>query len=153
PLPTVTFPGDLTLHYGNTEVQLLYGGPAHTTGDVMVYFPASKLLFAGDLAFYYATPLCRGDMANWIRIIDRLDDIEIELVVPGHGPPGDLTAMADQREYLDFMLTKTRAAFDDGMTQEQAAAAIDLGQWGTWPESERKEMNIATLYSTFAAEG
>ncbi|MEE8336706.1 MAG: MBL fold metallo-hydrolase [Dehalococcoidia bacterium] len=154
PLPTDTFSGDRTLRYGDTEVQLLHWGPAHTTGDVMLYFPASKLLFAGDLAFFYATPLCRGDMANWVRIIDRLDDdLDVERVIPGHGPPGGLTELADQREYLDFMLTKTRAAFDDGLTEEQAAAAIDLGQWGTWPESERKEMNIATLYRTFANEG
>ncbi len=89
PLPTETFSGDLTLTYGGTEVQLMHWGPAHTTGDLMLYFPASKLLFAGDLAFFYATPLCRGDMANWVKIIDLIDsELDVERIIPGHGPVG-----------------------------------------------------------------
>ena len=153
PLAGRTFEDDLTLRAGSTEVRLMHWGPAHTTGDALVYFPASKLLFAGDLAFFYATPLCRGNMANWVRIIERIEqDLDVERIVPGHGPPGGQSELDDQREHLDFMLTRTRACFDDGLTQEQAAEAIDLGQWGQWPESERKEMNIATLYATWEAE-
>ena len=149
-LPTRTFEDDLTLRYGGTEVRLMHRGPAHTTGDAMLYFPASKLLFAGDLAFFYATPLCRGNMANWVRIIDRIErDLDVERIIPGHGPPGGKSELDDQREYMDFMLARTRACFDDGLSEEQAAAAIELGQWGRWPESERKEMNISQLYANF----
>ena len=116
PLPTATFSDDLTLTYGDTEIQLLHWGPAHTTGDVLVYLPQSKLLFAGDLAFFYATPLCRGDMANWVHIIDRIDsDLDVERIIPGHGPVGGAMELADQREYLDFMITKTRAACDEAV--------------------------------------
>ena len=153
PLPGRIFEDDLTLRAGSTEVQLMHWGPAHTTGDTLVYFPASKLLFAGDLAFFYATPLCRGSMANWVRIIDRIEqDLDVERIIPGHGPPGGKSELDDQREYLDFMLTRTRACFDDGLTQEQAAEAIDLGQGEQWPEVERKEMNIDQLYATWEAE-
>ena len=93
-------------------------------------------------------------MGDGVHIIDRIDaDGDVERIIPGHGPVGGAMELADQREYLDFMITKTRAAYDDGLDQQQAAAAIDLGEWGRWPEAERKEMNIAQRYATFAAEG
>ena len=148
--PTRTFEHDLTLHVGGTELRLLHWGPAHTTGDTMVYVPDAKLLFAGDLAFFYATPLCRADMANWVRIIDRIErDLDIEQIVPGHGPPGGLSELDAQREYLALLLGRARDCFDEGLSEEQAAAAIDLGRWARWPEAERKELNIAQLYRLF----
>ena len=151
-LPTTTFEDRMTLRYGDTEIQLLHHGPAHTLGDALVYFPASKVLFAGDLAFFYAMPLCRGDMANWVRVCDIIRDMSVETIIPGHGPVGGKQELEDMREYLDFMVTKTRECFEGGLTQEEAAKAINIGDWAKWPEAERKEMNIATLYNTFEGE-
>jgi len=91
-------------------------------------------------------------MANWVHIIDRIEhDLDVEQIIPGHGPPGGSLELSDQREYLDFLFSRTRACFEDGLSEEEAVATIDLGQWGTWPESERKAMNIAQLYQTFEA--
>ena len=150
--PTKTFAESMTLQYGETEVQLLHYGPAHTLGDALVYFPASKLLFTGDLAFFYSMPLCRGDMENWVRVCEIIEGMDIETIIPGHGPPGGKRELEDMREYLAFMVEQARDAFENGLTPEQAAAAIDIGEWAQWPEAERKEMNIATLYATFEAE-
>lgn len=151
-LPTRTFEDELTLDAGATELRLMHWGPAHTTGDAMVYLPEAKVLFAGDLAFFYATPLCRADMANWVRILERINaDLEVDLIVPGHGPIGGRAELDAQREYLDLMVTRTRACFDGGLTEAQANEAIDLGPWARWPEAERKELNISQLYRTFEA--
>lgn len=151
-LPVTTFADRLTLRYGDTEAQLIHHGPAHTLGDSLVYFPDSKVLFTGDLAFFYATPLSRGHMPNWVRICDIIRDMDVDLVVPGHGPTGGKQELQDMQEYLEFMVAQTRDAFENGLSEEEAAKAIDIGQWADWPESERKEMNITNLYATFAAE-
>lgn len=150
--PTTTFSDRMTLHYGDTEVQLLHHGPAHTLGDSLVYFPQSKTLFSGDLAFFYAMPLCRGDMANWVRTCDLIAGMDIERIVPGHGPIGGKRELQDMQEYLAFMVEETRKRYEEGMTAEQAAASIDIGDWARWPESERKEMNIAGMYQQWDAE-
>jgi glyoxylase-like metal-dependent hydrolase (beta-lactamase superfamily II) len=151
-LPTTTFSDRLTLRPGGREVQLRHYGPAHTLGDAMIYVPDAKVLFAGDLAFFYAMPLCRGDMENWVRVCDIIRDMDIETIVPGHGPLGTKRELQDMQEYLDFMVRETRAAFDEGLTREQAAQRIDIGDWAKWPEAERKEMNIATLYGMWSKE-
>jgi glyoxylase-like metal-dependent hydrolase (beta-lactamase superfamily II) len=88
PLPTLTYEDTLTLRYGETEVQLLYYGPAHTFGDTLVYFPQSKVLFAGDIGFFYSMPLVVGKVGGWLEVIDRVKDLDVELIVPGHGPVG-----------------------------------------------------------------
>ena len=91
-LPARTFERDLELDLGGGSARLLHWGPAHTTGDAFLYLPESRVLFAGDVAFFYATPLCRGDMANWIRIVDRIEaELEVDVIVPGHGTPGGRT--------------------------------------------------------------
>jgi len=151
-LPVTTFRDHLTLHYGETEVRLHHHGPAHTLGDALVYFPQSKVLFAGDLAFFYSMPLCRGDMANWVRVCDVITGMDVERIIPGHGPIGGKRELEDMQEYLDFMVRETRAAYAEGLSAEQAAARIDIGDWAKWPEAERKEMNIAGLYALLERE-
>jgi glyoxylase-like metal-dependent hydrolase (beta-lactamase superfamily II) len=151
-LPQTTFQDRLTLRYGETEAQLSHHGPAHTLGDSMVYFPDSKVLFSGDLAFFYAMPLCRGHMPNWVRICDIIRDMEIETIVPGHGPVGGKRELQDMQEFMQFMVDQTRDCFANGLSEEDAAKAIDIGDWAKWPEAERKEMNIASLYATYRAE-
>src|SRR5690606_8980145 len=99
-LPHTTFADRLTLRYGDTEAHLIHRGPAHTLGDRMRYFPASKLLSAGDLAFFYAPPLCHGDLANWVQVCDAIRGMDIETIVPGHGPMGGKQELQDMQEYI-----------------------------------------------------
>ncbi len=116
PLPSVTFESNLTLHYGEVEVQLLYHGPAHTFGDTLVYFPQMKVLFAGDVAFFYAMPLAAsGKIGSWLKVIDRVKDMDIDLIVPGHGPVGGKQELEDEREYFEFVMEQARDCFERGV--------------------------------------
>jgi cyclase len=146
PLPDVTYDDRLTLHYGETEVQLLYYGPAHTFGDTLVYLPQSKVLFAGDIAFFYAMPLVGGKVGGWLEVIDRVKDLDIDLIVPGHGPVGGKHELEDEREYFEFVMEQSRRCFERGMTPEDAAREIDLGPYADWPEAERFVANVAVAY-------
>jgi cyclase len=152
PLPTVTYEDKLTLRYGETEVQLLYYGPAHTFGDTLVYFPQSKVLFAGDIAFFYAMPLVAGKVGGWLEVIDRVKELELELIVPGHGPVGGKQELEDEREYFDFVMEQSRMCFERGMTPEEAAKEIDLGPYAEWPEAERFVANVGVAYRELRGE-
>ena len=151
-MPETTFDSRLTLHYGQREARLSHHGPAHTLGDSLVYFPEAKVLFTGDLAFFYAMPLCRGDMPNWVRICDLIRGMDVETIIPGHGPPGGKRQLQDMQEFMEFMVDRARDCFENGLSEADAARAIDIGDWAKWPEAERKEMNIGNLYETFRAE-
>ncbi len=56
-LAAITFDGQLNIHIGEEEVELFHYGPAHTSGDVIVYFPRESVGFIGDLVFVGHEPL------------------------------------------------------------------------------------------------
>lgn len=84
--PTKTISSDLTLQFGDTTIQLLHT-PGHTEDLLTVYLPKEKLLFASDSI--YPTKripvLFMGDPDAWIKSLERLLNLNIEVLLPGHG--------------------------------------------------------------------
>ena len=84
--PTLTFTGKMTLWLGKLEVQLLQLGRGHTKGDTVVWLPAERILFSGDLVEYDATPYA-GDayFSDWPKTLDNLAALKPAKLVPGRG--------------------------------------------------------------------
>ena len=84
--PNVVFERSLTLYLGAREVQILQLGRGHTKGDTVVWLPKEKVLFAGDLVEFGATPYT-GDayLRDWPETLGRLRRLGAEKLVPGRG--------------------------------------------------------------------
>jgi glyoxylase-like metal-dependent hydrolase (beta-lactamase superfamily II) len=85
--PTLTFRDSLTLWLGRLEVRILWLGPGHTGGDTVVWVPAERVLFSGDLVEYNAG-IYAGDahLEEWPRTLERLRSLKPRALVPGRGP-------------------------------------------------------------------
>ncbi len=85
--PTITFSGKMTLWLGTLEVQLLQLGRGHTKGDTVVWLPQDKVLLAGDLVEFDATPYA-GDayFKDWPTTLENLAKLGAKALVPGRGP-------------------------------------------------------------------
>jgi cyclase len=154
-LPTVTFEETATLHLGDHTIELLHVGPAHTAGDVLVYLPEERLLYAGDVAFHYVTPLAfEGHVSNWLAVLDRIEGMAVDRVVPGHGPVGTKADLAEVHDYFTLLKTEARSAFDAGIPAWDAAREIygRLGRFGGWGEAERVYPNVLRLFQEFRGE-
>lgn len=152
-LPDLTFEGALSLHLGTRELRLVHLGPAHTIGDALVLLPDERLAFAGDVAFHYVTPLAfEGHVSGWIDVCDQVERMEIDTVVPGHGPVGNKTHLREMRGYLERIRRQAREQFDLGRSPEEATRAIDLGAYASWAEPERLALNVGRLYQEFRGE-
>ncbi|MFW9944686.1 MAG: MBL fold metallo-hydrolase [Candidatus Sifarchaeia archaeon] len=84
--PDRTISKDLTLNVGE-EIQILTA-PGHTPGDIAVYHPRSRVLFAGDAILEGMNPYIREDSLSldvWVRNLERMKKLDVEWVVPGHG--------------------------------------------------------------------
>jgi cyclase len=149
--PTSTFDGKLTYYYGNMPVELVFSGPAHTWGDVMVYLPQQKILFAGDVAFYYVAPFAHnGHVTKWIEAVERIQRMDVDVIVPGHGPIGGKKELAEMGQYLELFKREARKRFDAGLRPGQAAAQISLGKFDNWIGArDRLVMNTVRLYHEF----
>jgi cyclase len=152
-LPGETFDGERTLHVGDREVRLLEVGPAHTAGDTLVYVPADRVVFTGDILFAGAHPIMwAGPVGNWLRACQRIQDLDVEIVVPGHGPISNQRAVASMQGYWEYLAREARARFDAGMPSLEAARDISLADYATWGEAERLAANVATLYAEFRGD-
>ena len=154
-LPNVTFDGDgIELRVDDRRLRLIHYGTGHTRGDVLVHLPEERILFAGDIAFLYVTPLAfEGHIGNWITITRRvLDELDADVIVPGHGPIGTKDDLRKMVDYLDLVHTAARRAFDAGAPEAEAIASIDLGEFADWTEPERVTPNVARCYKEFRNE-
>jgi cyclase len=88
---------------GIHNVQLYYPGPAHTAGDLIIYLPTDKILFAGDIASNGRMPYMQSsdvDPLRWQRALETLAGIPVEKMVPGHGAIGPTSGIADSYAYV-----------------------------------------------------
>jgi glyoxylase-like metal-dependent hydrolase (beta-lactamase superfamily II) len=153
-LPTVTFQDRLVLHDGDREIHLWHPGmTAHTVGDATVFLPKERVLFTGDIAFHYVTPLAfQGHVGNWIKAADRLLAYEADVLVPGHGPIGTKKDLENMRDYLALVRREARKRFVAGISAEDAARDIKLGVYASWREAERILPNVMRCYQEFRDE-
>ena len=152
-LPTATFDGRLDLMVADRPVTLLEVGPAHTAGDVVVHLPQDGVVFTGDILFHGGHPIVwAGPVANWVSACERVLALGASVIVPGHGPLATPSAVADLKDYFEFLTREARVRHDAGMPALEAALDIDLGPYAGWSESERVVANLRALYRDFGDE-
>ena len=151
--PTRVFDGTLSLSVGGRRVELVEVGPAHTRGDVLVHLPEERVMYTGDILFIEGTPIVwEGPVGNWIAACERMLDLDLEAIVPGHGPVTDAAGVRAVREYLVYVSDEARRRFDAGMPAAEAARDIALGTFSTWSDRERIAVNVDTLYREFRGD-
>lgn len=151
--PTQTFDGQLDLRVGDKPVHLIEVGPAHTRGDVLVHSPVDRSVFTGDILFIEGTPIMwQGPVANWIKACRLIEAMDVDHIVPGHGPTTDQRGVAAVRQYLEYVRDQARSRFDAGMSAFDAARDIELAEYSAWSDPERIAVNVDSLYREFAGE-
>lgn len=152
-MPTHTFERRLDLRVGDRQVELHVLGPAHTSGDLLVWLPAERAVFTGDLLFIEATPVMwAGPVQNWLAACERILAFGADHIVPGHGPMTDARGVRAVQEYLRFLDREARLRFDAGMTAEAAALDIALGEYRHWLDAERIAVNVDTLFRDYRGD-
>jgi glyoxylase-like metal-dependent hydrolase (beta-lactamase superfamily II) len=151
--PTKTFCGSMTMKVGDKDVELIEVGPAHTHGDVLVHVPKDRAVFTGDILFIEGTPIMwAGPVDNWIAACDRILAMDVDAIVPGHGPLCTKHQVSRVNDYLRYIDAEARKRFDAGMSAEEAARDIALGDFDAWGDAERIAVNVDTLYRGYRGD-
>ncbi|MCZ6845597.1 MAG: MBL fold metallo-hydrolase [Alphaproteobacteria bacterium] len=151
--PTTTFDDELTIQCGDKTINLYNVGPAHTRGDVLAYLPGDKVIFTGDIIFNEGHPVIwDGPIANWQSACERILALDVDVVVPGHGPVTDKAYVRKFKGYLDYIEAESRKGFDAGLSEWDAACEISLADYDTWLDAERVLGNVLALYREFRSD-
>ena len=106
----VYFDDEYSLDLGGVTVAMYAVGPAHTRGDTVFFVEQDGVLFAGDVAMrrYPRLASPTSGVGVWLEALEAISPLDVELVVPSHGPMGDGTVIEKNAEF--FSLLKSRAA-------------------------------------------
>jgi cyclase len=134
-LPAITYERELTVHVNGQDVRVHHYANAHTDGDSVVFFPASKAVHMGDIFVRYGFPFIDSNGGGNVRgMIEACEDVLRVVppdtrVIPGHG---ELATLDDLREYLKMLqdtstLVAQRLAAGESLAQMKQEKL--LGAW------------------------
>jgi len=154
---SIVFTGDLTLQVGSYTFNLLYT-PGHTPGQIAVHVPQERVVFTGDTVFCECqTWLMTSDVDQWIASIDRLRALDVDHVVPGHGPVTDLRSLDRQRAILLEWKSAVASGIAQGWTRDETIERVnfadrfpvDIGQG--YMMDYIQSLNAGSLYDKLSA--
>jgi len=157
---TIVFSGDLTLHVADHTFEILYT-PGHTPGQVAVHVPEERTVFTGDTIFNGCqTWLMTSNVDQWLEALERIRQLDVDHVVPGHGPVTTLVAVDAQRAVLLTWKAAVAEAVAKGWTREETIARVrfddrfgpvDVGQG--YMMDHIQTLNAASLWDKLTALG
>jgi glyoxylase-like metal-dependent hydrolase (beta-lactamase superfamily II) len=132
--------GTDTLRLGGRTIVITHPGAAHTAGDLMVWLPKERVLFAGDILVEDGvTMMVDGSSRALLSALDAIDSLHPEVAVPGHGAipgsPADLVALT--RRYVTGLDADMRAAVEKGIPMRRAMAGLP-------PADENRPVSLAS---------
>jgi glyoxylase-like metal-dependent hydrolase (beta-lactamase superfamily II) len=92
-------------------------------------------------------------VANWIRACETIIAMDVDVIVPGHGPITDKIGVRRVAEYLTYIDAEARKRFDAGLPVREAALDIALGDYANWGDAERIAVNVDSLYREYRGDG
>lgn len=149
-LPNRTFTDDFDLKGLGEEIRLLHVGPAHTSGDAIVYFPVEKVAFVGDLVFLGRDPLIHtekgGTSFGYMNALRKMLDLDAETYLAGHNDP---LTKSDLRGLLTSLEDKTAKIGDmikQGKTLDEVKAAFGVQAAPGQPAGRRWPSVVEVIY-------
>jgi cyclase len=119
-----------TLYVGGHEVRIYHPGPAHTRGDLVVYFPDQHALATGDLFLNNSCPaMDDGDMENWIAALDHILTLPVDHVVPGHFELATKNEVQVFRDYLAGLRDQVARMHAQGLSLAQVKQNLDMNRY------------------------
>lgn len=101
------------------RVEFFFFGWAHTRGDGFVYLPKEKVLCTGDaVANGPYNSVSDGNIGNWPSVIAKAQKLDVQYVLPGHGPSGGKEVLANQKLFFTELHARVAAAIKEGKKLE-----------------------------------
>ena len=155
--PDITFTDPLGIDAAvliGRPIQVLYYGHSSGPGDIAVYDPRSRTLFAGGLLDSKRIPdVIDGELPRWSEALRTLQALPAEVIVPGHGPEGGKRMVGLVERYLDQLTTRVRALQSGGAPLSEVPDSTLLPEFAGWDQYDTvHRRNAALVYLRYERE-
>lgn len=151
--------GKLILDLGNREVEIHDFGFAQTGGDLFIWDPQSKTLWAGNpvIAAQPALPwLLDGKLVQTLATLQKVYDFlpSDAIVVPGHGVPMPREGLRWHLNYLKAVESGVKDALARGLSLEQTVAELKMPEFRGYQLFDwvHPALNVPAAYKDLAGK-
>jgi glyoxylase-like metal-dependent hydrolase (beta-lactamase superfamily II) len=149
-VPQVTFSDRLSLDLGGTVVELSYTGRNHSDNSIVMRFPKERILFAVD--FIPVASVAFRDfpdayVEDWIESLKRVEQLDFDILAPGHGPLGKKEHVRMFRDYLEDLRSAVLKYAREGKSLDDMKSLIKMEKYAKWAGYEQMlQLNIEGMY-------
>lgn len=150
----IPFDREFLLDLGGVKARLVAMGPNHTPGDTAILIVEDGVLFGGDIAMTrlpnFST--AQSSLGSWLRALDQFTAMKPGILVPSHGPIGDLAFVTRARAYLTLIRDETVKAKQQGQSVDAAITSVSAVVKAQFSEAPPMQMTPA-IRSAYAEAG
>ena len=151
-LPEITFSDRMTLHIGKHTFHLI-NMPGHTASETSVYVPEERVVFTGDNLNLHIPIFINALPYDWLESLQRLKDLDVDKIVPGHGQVSDKSCIEPMHEAVSSWINAVKSAVDRGWSLEETLEKVALAEKfphiKTPPMDKMARSSITDLYEYF----
>ncbi|MFX0004244.1 MAG: MBL fold metallo-hydrolase [Candidatus Hermodarchaeota archaeon] len=133
-IPSKGFEKQYIIHDEGLKVEFYHSG-GHTGCSSYAYFQEEKVLFSGDLIAAGFWPFISDpteDFEGWIRSFEYMLTLDIEKIIPGHGPVVEKNYIKEQLEFMK----KLRKNVLKAITEEKGKDQIEVPEYNHEPAED-----------------
>jgi glyoxylase-like metal-dependent hydrolase (beta-lactamase superfamily II) len=137
------FDDELTLRLGEHTFHCL-NVPGHTAEQTAVHVPEEGVVFTGDNVFgHVKTFIQEGDPWEWLAALERIDVLDFDVLIPGHGEPCGHSGLGEQADVIRRWIEAVTELIEKGLDEAEAIAAAPglVATIDPYPIGQRQFMN------------
>ena len=145
-VPDITFTDRMTVTLGGKSVELIYLGLSHSDNMIVMHFPEERAVYTVDFVSVKSLPYKNFSDAyfpEWIEAVKKVEAMDFDILVPGHGPMGTKADATEHRRYLQALHQAVVAAAREGQTLDEMKKSITLDEFKHLSMYDKwRELNI-----------
>jgi glyoxylase-like metal-dependent hydrolase (beta-lactamase superfamily II) len=149
-VPDITFNNRMNISLGGQQVRLRYLGKNHSDNMIVMHFTKKRALFAVD--FIPVKTVAFRDFPDayipeWIQSLRKVERMDFDILVPGHGRVGEKADVTAFREYMEDLHGQVLQQIRLGKSLETIHSVIDLTKYSNWGQFKNwSPLNIEGMY-------
>ena len=146
--PQIEYQDKLTLRVGERTIEVLRLKNVHSGADSAVWLPQERVLFAASAVNEHRMNNLRPTVTlpDIIAAIRKMETLNPEIVIPGHGAPTTTKMFDDAEEFFGVLLDRVGKMVEEGKSLEQVKQQLRMPEFASWGGQNRLPLFADAAY-------
>ena len=140
--------------YGTARnVEFIPYEKGHSPGNAVVYLPQDEVVFVSDLLFARRHPFMGdGDPDGWLRVLEKIEALQPNVIVPGHGALSTIEEIKLLAEYIQVVKERVQAFVKAGKSPDSLHEIVLPEPFASWQPQDLLMRTLNGLYQFYSQD-